>query len=218
MNPLIPGPDSSFAQKRPRFDSLNSVGHDSYLQSPILNNFSAVTQRHKSKGKPPSSSSSLLDTLPLEPKPHQLIPQSNLARQRRQRLSDKTRCLQKLMPWDKKMDQATLFEEAYKYVKFLQAQLYALQSMPSVSDSTLLLAHKPGNTATGVIFGDLERLTRTQVLQVLVNSPAAQTMLYAQGFCVFSIEQLTLLKNISERRLLLQQMMLDNPSSKAFFK
>ncbi|KAG7011926.1 Transcription factor bHLH, partial [Cucurbita argyrosperma subsp. argyrosperma] len=61
------------------------------------------------------------------------IPRSALARQRRQKLSDKTRCLQKLLPWDKKMDIATMLEEACKYVKFLQAQLLALQSMPRES-------------------------------------------------------------------------------------
>ncbi|KAI4334069.1 hypothetical protein L6164_018806 [Bauhinia variegata] len=214
VNSLVPGPDSSFARKRPRYDSLNSVGQDSYLPSPILNSIFTATQMQKSKGKP--SSSSLLDTPPVGPKSHRLIPQSNLARQRRQRISDKTRCLQKLMPWDKKMDQATLFEEAYKYVKFLKAQLYALQSMPSVSDSDSSTS-LTNNTANGLLFGDLERLSRTQVLQVLVNSPVAQTMLYAQGLCVFSVEQLTLLKNISDRKLLLQQTMLDNPASKAYF-
>ncbi|XP_019457500.1 PREDICTED: transcription factor HEC3-like [Lupinus angustifolius] len=87
---------------------------------------------------------------------------SNLARQRRQKLSEKTRCLQKLMPWDTKMDQATLLQHAYKYVN------------------------------------DLERLNRNQLLQVLVNSPVAQTMLCSQGFCVFSMEHLFLLtKDIS---------------------
>ncbi|XP_052724905.1 uncharacterized protein LOC128194128 [Vigna angularis] len=43
---------------------------------------------------------------------------------------------QKLMSWDKKMNQGTLLEEAYKYVRFLQAQFRLLQSMPSHSSSS----------------------------------------------------------------------------------
>ncbi|XP_014500688.1 transcription factor bHLH117 [Vigna radiata var. radiata] len=124
-----------------------------------------------------------------------VIPQSNLARQRRQKLSEKTRCLQKLMPWDKKMDQGTLLEEAYKYVRFLQAQFRVLQSMPSHSSSSL-----PSFRQNSAVFVDLEKLNRSQLLQVLVNSPVAQTMLYSQGFCVFSLEQLSLLRKLSDRR------------------
>ncbi|KAL9322544.1 hypothetical protein ACSQ67_010597 [Phaseolus vulgaris] len=125
-----------------------------------------------------------------------LIPQSNLARQRRQKLSEKTRYLQKLMPWDKKMDQGTLLEEAYKYVRFLQAQFRVLQSMPSHSSSSSSSSRQ--NTAA--VFVDLEKLNRSQLLQVLVNSPVAQTMLYSQGFCVFSLEQLSLLRQLSDRK------------------
>ncbi|MED6205013.1 hypothetical protein PIB30_014010 [Stylosanthes scabra] len=151
-----------------------------------------------------------------------LPPKSNFARQRRQKLSEKTRCLQKLMPWDKKMDQATLFEQAYTYVKFLQAQVSVLQSMPY---------HTPpppppssfNNGGRGCVFGfgDLERLSRNQLLQVLVNSSVAQTVMSSQGLCVFSMEQLELLTKLSERRLLLQSMNANNMNmasdSKPFF-
>ncbi|XP_020549789.1 uncharacterized protein LOC105162763 [Sesamum indicum] len=54
-------------------------------------------------------------------------------RRQQQRLSDKTRCLQRLLPWDEKMDMATVLEEAYKYIRFLQAQVRVLQSMPCES-------------------------------------------------------------------------------------
>ncbi|KAG2371635.1 Transcription factor bHLH87 Basic helix-loop-helix protein [Vigna angularis] len=91
-----------------------------------------------------------------------VIPQSNLARQRRQKLSEKTRCLQKLMPWDKKMDQGTLLEEAYKYVRFLQAQFRVLQSMPSHSSSS-----SPSFRQNSAVFVDLEKLNRSQLLQPL---------------------------------------------------
>ncbi|CAJ1956390.1 unnamed protein product [Sphenostylis stenocarpa] len=150
------------------------------------------------------------------PKRHRLdspvIPQSNLARQRRQKLSEKTRCLQKLMPWDKKMDQGTLLEEAYKYVRFLQAQFRVLQSMPSHASSS-----SPSFRQNGTVFVDLEKLNRSQLLQVLVNSPVAQTMLYSQGFCVFSLEQLSLLRKLSERRQHQHPHVTDPASSKSFF-
>ncbi|GAU17062.1 hypothetical protein TSUD_105610 [Trifolium subterraneum] len=153
--------------------------------------------------------------------PSSLIPQSQLARQRRQKLSEKTRCLQKLMPWDKKMDQATLLEEAFKYVKFLKAQHSVLQSMPPYSTTN----YGGGNTGTGAggVFGDLEMLNRNQALQVLVNSPVAQTKLCSQGYCVFSMEQFSLLRKLSERRQLQQQQQKnflsfsDHGSSKTFF-
>ncbi|XP_057458022.1 transcription factor bHLH117 [Lotus japonicus] len=121
-----------------------------------------------------------------------VILQSHLARQRRQKLSEKTRCLQKLMPWDKKMDQGTLLEEAYKYVKFLQAQTSVLQSMPTTT--------RFAAASAGGVFGEMERLNRSQALQILVNSPVAQTMLYSKGLCVFSVEQVALLRKFTERK------------------
>ena len=131
-----------------------------------------------------------------------VVPQSSIARQRRQKISDKTRCLQKLMPWDKKMDMATMLEEAYKYIKFLQAQMRALQSMPCESN---FVPYNHINDSGP--FGGLTRLNRQQLLQVLVNSPVAQTMLYSKGCCVFSLEQLILLKKLADSKLLLPHLL-----------
>ncbi|KAG2717107.1 hypothetical protein I3843_03G159200 [Carya illinoinensis] len=125
-----------------------------------------------------------------------------LASRRRQKVSEKTQSLRKLMPWDTKMDMATMLEEAHKYVKFLQAQLKALQTMPSSSSFS---AFTPAQSLYSGVFGGLGRLTRNQILQVLVNSPVAQTMLYSQGCCVFAAEQMALLGKIAERKLLFQQ-------------
>nr|WQQ41775.1 bHLH33 protein [Camellia japonica] len=133
-----------------------------------------------------------------------VMPQSTLARQRRQRISEKTRCLQKLLPWDKKMDMATMLEEAYKYVKFLQAQISVLQSMPCNSSS--FEAQNHGNVN---VIGGMGRLNRQQLLQVVVNSPVVQTILYSRGCCVYSMEQLVLLKKIAERKAIYQQMVFD---------
>lgn len=131
---------------------------------------------------------------------------SALARQRRQRLSDKTRCLQKLLPWDKKMNIATTLEEAYKYIKFLQAQLRALQSMPSHSlivSRAAAAAAAVDDEDVGAVFSALGRLTRNQLLQVVVNSPVAQTMLFSRGYCVFAEEQLDVLKRFTTQRTMM---------------
>ncbi|PWA74643.1 myc-type, basic helix-loop-helix (bHLH) domain-containing protein [Artemisia annua] len=56
--------------------------------------------------------------------------------QKRRTLSEKTRALQKILPWDKKMDMGTLLEETYKYIKFLQAQVKVLELMPVDSSTT----------------------------------------------------------------------------------
>ncbi|XP_052208593.1 uncharacterized protein LOC127812247 [Diospyros lotus] len=136
------------------------------------------------------------------------VPASVMARQRRQRISDKYRCLQKLLPWDRKMDIATMLEEAYKYVRFLKAQISVLQSMPCDSSS-----FATQNTWDAKVFGGLGRLNRQQLLQILVNSPVVQTVLYSKGCCVYSIEQMLLLKNIAERKALYQQLMFDPSTS-----
>ncbi|WJX73905.1 hypothetical protein P8452_57630 [Trifolium repens] len=209
--PPIPQPFNFFPQHYPPppFESFNRLPQ-------LISNQPSNRKRllhHPETTQPPPPPQSLRG------KSTSLIPQSKLARQRRQKLSEKTRCLQKLMPWDKKMDQATLLEEAYKYVKFLQAQHSVLQSMPSHSNN---YGGGIGGGAGGGVFGDLEMLNRNQALQVLVNSPVAQTKLCSQGYCVFSMEQFSLLRKLSERRQLQQQQqrnlaLSDHGSSKTFF-
>lgn len=135
-------------------------------------------------------------TSPAAP-PQPVVPRgSSLARKRRQTLSDKMRCLQKLLPWDHKMDTATMLEAAHGYVRFLRAQLTALQTMPIVASdcgSLPVLTRGGGDGDVDV----LSRLSRTQLLQVLVNSPVAQMRMCSLGRCVFSVEQLALLNKRS---------------------
>ncbi|CAI9761976.1 unnamed protein product [Fraxinus pennsylvanica] len=116
-----------------------------------------------------------------------VLPSTTVARKRRlQRIRDKTRSLQKLLPWDKKMDIATLLEEAHKYIKFLQAQISVLQDMPC---NAMLLSTSTSNDENGGVYGgDCRRLNRQQLLQVLVTSPVVQTLLYTKGYCICSVE------------------------------
>lgn len=98
------------------------------------------------------------------------------------------------------MDTGTMLQEAYKYIKFLQAQISILQSMP-ITSGFLSSDHQRVNGAPpGFDYGGLGKLNRQQLLQVLVNSPQAQTMLYSQGFCIVSHEQLLLLNKAKERK------------------
>ncbi|XP_072962937.1 transcription factor bHLH52-like isoform X2 [Typha angustifolia] len=56
-----------------------------------------------------------------------LSAQSVAARQRRKRISEKTQELGRLIPGGNKMNTAEMFQAAYKYVKFMQAQGEKLQ-------------------------------------------------------------------------------------------
>ncbi|XP_073058253.1 transcription factor bHLH52-like [Primulina eburnea] len=127
---------------------------------------------------------------------------------KQQKLSDKTRRLQKLLPWDKKMDMATVLEEACKYIKFLQAQVSILQAMPNTESGSHGTAIS--SLIHGVVGDQLGRLNRQQLLQVLLHSPIAQTMLYSNGCCVYSLEQLLLVKNNAERKAQFNQLLFDS--------
>lgn len=63
-----------------------------------------------------------------------LSTQSIAARQRRKRISDKTQELGRLIPGGNKMNTAEMLQAAFKYVKFLQAQVGILSFMNSTDD------------------------------------------------------------------------------------
>lgn len=107
-----------------------------------------------------------------------------------------------------------MLEEAYKYVKFLQAQVSVLQAMPlqsatpppppctsnPISDVISGYYDKHNNPSDNdAVWGELGKLNRQQLLQLVVNSPVAQTLLYSRGCCVYSREQLSLLQKLAEK-------------------
>ena len=123
-------------------------------------------------------------------------------RNSRQKMSEKINSLGKLLPGNhpRRLTAVEVLEKTHKYISFLQAQVEALGTMPS--ESRLAVAAK-GAAANG----GLGRLSRQQLLQVVVNSPAAQSLMAEKGWCVVSAEQVALMKKVEARKKLIQHIL-----------
>ncbi|XP_047962074.1 transcription factor bHLH53-like [Salvia hispanica] len=99
-------------------------------------------------------------------KEESLSAQSVAARQRRRRITAKTQELGKLVPGGQKMNTAEMLQSAYKYIKFLQAQVGLLEFL------------KVNEEEEASVEGEEE------VFQNLLESPLIQEKLYSTEHCL----------------------------------
>ncbi|KAF7141670.1 hypothetical protein RHSIM_Rhsim06G0137400 [Rhododendron simsii] len=123
----------------------------------------------------PGETSCLADEFFLNPQP--LVPdfspglelplsaQSVAARNRRRKITEKTRELGKIVPGGEKMNTAEMFQAASKYIKYLQAQLGILQFLASSIQEN-------------------EEALQIQELKALASSPSVQEKLYSLEKCL----------------------------------
>ncbi|XP_021730854.1 transcription factor bHLH117-like [Chenopodium quinoa] len=125
-------------------------------------------------------------------------------------MSEKIYCLGKLLPGGHRhrKNTADMLEEAKKYLKFLQAQVNSLRTMPTESRFTEVKLGLFGDLRG---MGELGNLSRQQLLQVVVNSPAAQMVMADRGRCLATAEQVAMMKRIEARQKVIQQFMHNLP-------
>ncbi|KAI3782800.1 hypothetical protein L2E82_12856 [Cichorium intybus] len=96
-----------------------------------------------------------------------LSAQSMAARVRRRKISEKTQELGKLIPGGHKMNTAEMFQAAFKYIKFLQAQVGVINLMNSILET--------------------EQVMRNGEMQALVTCTLMQEKLYTAEKCIVPI-------------------------------
>ncbi|KAL7089567.1 hypothetical protein ACP275_13G193100 [Erythranthe tilingii] len=100
-----------------------------------------------------------------------LSAQSIAARQRRRKITEKTHELGKLVPGGQKMNTAEMLQSAYKYIKYLQAQVGILEYIDSYDHH-----HRENH--------EMESFGKHEELQVLLESPLIQEKLYSNEKCI----------------------------------
>ncbi|BBN67977.1 basic helix-loop-helix DNA-binding superfamily protein [Prunus dulcis] len=132
-----------------------------------------------------------------------LSAQSIAARERRRRITEKTQELGRLIPGATKMNTAEMLQAAYKYVKFLQAQVSVLK----------LMTDSPVHQIFDKIFKQEKKDLQA------VASPIVQEKLYSEEKCLVSKEFVQVLANDHdiESKPLLKDNPLDLNENHTFF-
>jgi hypothetical protein len=121
-------------------------------------------------------------------------PQSKAALRRRQQNQEKFSSLEKRIPLRSKLDTAKMLEAAGNYVKFLEAQVHLLKSMPNGlgSAGTLNPPKGVGMSGSENVKVDSVRsgnLSGQEMLYVLLTSRAIQGKLFSEEKCVGTLQQ-----------------------------
>ncbi|KAK9026067.1 hypothetical protein V6N11_038915 [Hibiscus sabdariffa] len=117
--------------------------------------------------------------------------QSIAARERRRKITKKTQELGKLVPGGNKMNTAEMLQAAFKYVKYLQAQLGILQLMDSLPEN--------------------EKTSCEENMQI-VASPKVQEKLYVEDKCLVPKDVVLSLTRLSKPPLSCELSRLLSPS------
>ncbi|OVA11367.1 Myc-type [Macleaya cordata] len=91
-------------------------------------------------------------------------PQTVAARQRRERISERIRVLQRLVPGGSKMDTASMLDEAANYLKFLKSQVKALETLGQKFDSV-------NSTTINLPFSSSPQFNHNFAMQTLFQFP-----------------------------------------------
>ncbi|KAI4383282.1 hypothetical protein MLD38_009139 [Melastoma candidum] len=86
-----------------------------------------------------------------------------------------------------------MLEKAYKYVRYLEAQVLALLTMRLCTlDERCVIGGGTGETERRLI-ESMALLSRKELVEAVVNSGTAQKVMYEEGLCLVSEEQVRFL-------------------------
>ncbi|KAF9606982.1 hypothetical protein IFM89_030401 [Coptis chinensis] len=106
-----------------------------------------------------------------------LSAQSVAARQRRRKISEKTQELGKLIPGGNRMNTAGMFQTAFKYIKYMQAQVGILELMGAIQVNFLFVLYSLVMEENGTV-------QQTGGLETLIASPAIREKLSTEEKCL----------------------------------
>ncbi|RVX00493.1 Transcription factor bHLH52 [Vitis vinifera] len=116
-----------------------------------------------------------------------LSAQSIAARQRRRKITEKTQELGKLIPGGNKMNTAEMFQAAFKYVKYLQAQVAILQLMGSLQyNEEAFYVEELQATASPMIQEKLYSVEKCLVSKQFVEALANDELLLQSNTSIFN--------------------------------